>query len=339
MTLNILYQFNEKYAAYAGVSIFSLLENNRNAEQINIYIIEEKLSDPSRRKITEMIESYGRKVFWTKGEELIDVIKELGIPTYRGSYATNLKMFFPLYLENDVEKLLYIDSDTLVLDDLQPLFKLDLNGKPLGMALDSLAVRHKSYLGLSKNDSYYNAGIMLFDVASWKKHKCTKKIVDHAKNVRAHYMAPDQDLINVALHEMIEQIDIRYNLQPIHYRYSYRLYHRFWKQPDYYNRQETEAAVQKPAIVHFFRFLGEFPWHKDSRHPYADLYRSYLNKSPWREENPVSVPQNSFVFRTERWMYRHFPDLFFMFIFRACYDIFLARAEAASRKGKNYHQM
>ena len=30
MHMNVLYQFNEKYAPYAGVSITSLFENNKN---------------------------------------------------------------------------------------------------------------------------------------------------------------------------------------------------------------------------------------------------------------------------------------------------------------------
>ena len=34
MHMNVLYQFNEKYAPYAGVSITSLFENNKNADEI-----------------------------------------------------------------------------------------------------------------------------------------------------------------------------------------------------------------------------------------------------------------------------------------------------------------
>ena len=339
VVLNILYQFNEKYAPYAGVSIFSLLENNKAAEQINIYIIEENLKKSSKDKITQMIHSYNRSVNFLDGKKIIAFVKELGIPEYRGSYATNLKMFAPLYLQEDIEKLLYIDSDTLVLGDLQSLFKSSSCAQPLEMALDSLAVRHKRYIGHSKNDLYYNAGVILIDLKSWNKHSCTQKIIDHAKHTRSHYMAPDQDMLNVALKPLIGLMDIKYNLQPIHYKYSYKLYRMFWKQPAYYGKQEIDAAVRNPVIIHFFRFLGEFPWDLNSDHPYADLYRTYLEKSPWKDRPQTGTQQDGFVFRLERWMYRHLPDPLFMLIFRICYDMFLSSAEAASRKGKNHHQM
>ena len=44
MHMNVLYQFNEKYAPYAGVSITSLFENNKNADEICVYILGENLS-------------------------------------------------------------------------------------------------------------------------------------------------------------------------------------------------------------------------------------------------------------------------------------------------------
>ena len=43
MDINLLYQFNEKYAPYAGVSIYSVLLNNQKAEQMCVYILGENL--------------------------------------------------------------------------------------------------------------------------------------------------------------------------------------------------------------------------------------------------------------------------------------------------------
>ena len=40
MSLNILYQSDDNYAPYMGVSICSLFENNKNEESIKIYIID-----------------------------------------------------------------------------------------------------------------------------------------------------------------------------------------------------------------------------------------------------------------------------------------------------------
>ena len=47
----VFYQFNENYAPYAGASLTSLLENNRAAQRITIYLLLENVSDESRKKL------------------------------------------------------------------------------------------------------------------------------------------------------------------------------------------------------------------------------------------------------------------------------------------------
>lgn len=59
--LNILYQFNEKYVPYAGVSITSLLENNKESSNITIYLLGEDISEESRRKLLEHIKHIKRR--------------------------------------------------------------------------------------------------------------------------------------------------------------------------------------------------------------------------------------------------------------------------------------
>ena len=38
--LNVLYQFDDKYAPYAGISMLSLYENNKEIENLNVYCAE-----------------------------------------------------------------------------------------------------------------------------------------------------------------------------------------------------------------------------------------------------------------------------------------------------------
>ena len=337
--MNVLYQFNEAYVPYAGVSIFSLLENNRTAEDIVIYILGEKLQNSSIEKISQMIEQYKRKVVFIDGLEIIALLKKLDIPAYRGSYATNLKMFFPLYADKEMEKVLYIDSDTLVLGDISPLFGWEIPDAPLNMILDSMAVRHKQYVGHEVDEYYYNGGVMLFNINCWNEHKCTERIIEHVKEERAHYMAPDQDILNVALKNEIKKLPPQYNLQPLHYRYSYDIYSKFWKQEKYYSKDELEKAIDSPVIIHFFRFLGEFPWNEKSQHPYTELFNRYLEKSPWSGMKKEKAAQEGMVFKIERLLYKILPDSLFMFIFKIGYESFIRKAEHDSRKGKNHRNM
>ncbi|HIW49533.1 MAG TPA: glycosyltransferase family 8 protein [Candidatus Blautia intestinavium] len=339
MKLNILYQFNDAYAPYAGVSICSLLKNNQKAEAIEIYVLGEKLSSGSISRLRSLVKQYGRRITFLNSDRILKKIKELGIPKYRGSFAANMKLFFSSEISEEAERLLYIDSDTLVVDSLEALFCFPMKEYPLAMALDSLGKKHKTYIGLRKGDPYFNSGVILFDLKKWKELNCEKQLAEHALYSRAHYMSPDQDLINAALKGQIGRLDARFNFQPIHFRYSAGLYRCYWKQNGYYSAKELLDAKTQPVILHFFRFLGEFPWDTDSLHPYAEAFADYLKQSPWQDLPEKASVQQGAVFQIERFLYRLLPDILFMPVFRACYGIFLWKAERASRRGKNDRKM
>lgn len=147
------------------------------------------------------------------------------------------------------------------------------------------------------------------------------------------------DLLNVALKGYIGRLDARFNFQPVHVRYSVGLYLRYWKQKGYYSKEELLEAKRQPVILHFFRFLGEFPWDTDSLHPYAEVFADYLAQSPWNDLQRKASVQKGAIFRIERFLYRILPDALFMPVFRICYGIFLWKAEQASRRGKNDSKM
>ena len=91
--MNILYQFNEKYAPFAGASIVSLFENNSDVKDINVYILGEGLTNPTIEKFMFMVEKYKRNIIFKDTSLCIEYIKSCGIPSYRNSYAANLRLF------------------------------------------------------------------------------------------------------------------------------------------------------------------------------------------------------------------------------------------------------
>jgi lipopolysaccharide biosynthesis glycosyltransferase len=339
MCLNVLYQFNEKYVPYAGISMVSLFENNKNIDKINIYVLGENLSDGSKVKIERQVDVYGRKVYFVDTKALVIKMQKLGIPQYRGSYATNMKMFISEYINNDIDRLMYIDSDTIICGDLSSLLSMSMDGKPIAMVLDSLCAKHKVAVGLCRDDYYFNGGIILFDVKKWNECRCTDRIMEHVRNVRAHYMAPDQDLINVIFRNEIKRLDISYNLQPIHSVYSYRQYYKYFGQKAYYSEREIENGIRYPKILHTFRYLGEFPWHKDSLHPHVEYFDKYMGISLWKDYQKEPTEMQGIPFKVERWLYKHIGKTVFLFVFKLNYEFFLWKSNRDSLKHRNNKNM
>ena len=338
MKLNVLYQFNEKYAPYAGASITSLLENNKHIDRIHIFILGEDLSQFSCQRLRSLTAQYGRLLNFVGTESLIALMKEMHMPSYRGSYAANMRLFLSFIINEDIDRLLYLDADTIVTGKLDPLIELDMGDHPLAMCLDSLVRKHKKRLNFDMADFYYNSGVILFDMRKWRKLRCSERIADHVKNVRAWYPSPDQDLLNVVLKGEIMKLSPRYNIQPVYLAFSLRSYFMTFGGKGFYTPEEMRAALTAPVIYHFFRFVGEFPWHKNNVHPDNDLFDKYIALSPWNDY--VKQPaDNGLILRLEKILYKRLPRFLFIRLFRTAYEDFIKKANKDSLKFKTNRHM
>lgn len=316
-TLQVLYQSDNNYAVFMGVSICSLLENNQDIENIVIYVIDDGINEENHRKIQGMVENYGRKIIFVTGKKIFEnkqITNAFSYKSMRKNTHSYLKMFFDILLPDLKEHLLYIDCDTAVTGNLSELIDLDMQGKTIGMVMDSLVINSKRTVGLRLNDKYYNSGVILFDVERWKKLQCAESILFHIENGRT-YGTIDQDVLNVVLKEEILTLPIKYNLQPIHIEYPYSLYSKIYKhKEEYYSKNEIEEAVKAPSIIHYLRYIGESPWNSDNVHPGTRFFDKYLALSPWKNYEKKAANRGR-IFRIEKWMYKHLPKIVFLKIF------------------------
>ncbi len=338
LKIDVLYQFNEKYAPYAGTSITSLFENNKHFDTIRIFILGEDLSEDTEERLRLLAAGYGRTLSSVDTCGLMCMMKKMNMPKYRGSYAANMRLFLTSVLEEDVDRLLYLDADTIVNGPLDELTTIDLEGHPVAMSLDSLVRIHKRRLGFSRDDYYYNSGVMLFSMSAWRYARCSERIANHVKNVRAWYPSPDQDLINVVLKGEIMKLGPEYNLQPIHVAFLLKDYLRVFGRRGYYTYDELLAAKKSPVIYHFFRFVGEFPWDKGNSHPDNDVFDRYLHISPWKdyEKTPSGA---GLVHKVEKILYARLPRRVFIRIFRTAYERLIRKANCDSLKMRTNRNM
>ena len=333
MKLNLLYQFNEKYAPYAGISIFSLLYNNQYMEEICFYILGEGLSEESKEKIENLVLQYHRKVIFVGTNKLISKMKEMDLPAYRGSYAANMRLFVDEVIDESVDRILYLDSDTIIDGSLSELAGTDLQGKTIGMVLDSLGSSHKSQIGLSDQEDYFNSGVILFDLRKWREKEYSKKIVSHVTDQRNNYPAPDQDLLNIICRGDIARLDMKYNFQPIHMAFSGKQYIRVMRPDVYYSLEQIKWAKEHTVIFHCFRFLGEFPWHRNNLHPFDKDFERYLMKSPWKDYEKKEA-EVGMIIRIEKVLYRVLPAPVFLPVFKIAHALFIYRSNRDALQNK-----
>ena len=315
--INVLYQSDNNYAVYMGVSICSLLENNKEV-LTNVYIINDGISAIRIKEIRSLINQYTATVTFIEAEDILNSSYGQRFPVYQGGRKNNhsfMKLFLDTVLPENVERILYIDCDTVVTGELLSLFEMEMGDCPIGMSLDSLVVKSKTSIGFNINDYYFNSGVILFNLINWKKGNCSKRVLEHACSKRT-YGTVDQDILNVEFKDNILVLPLEYNLQPLHLDYSTKLYYKNYKhsQGSYYSPTEIEMAVDSPRIIHFLRYIGESPWDKNNCHPAKDKFDFYLDLTPWKEMKKGKRHKN-IIFHMEKFLYIVLPKSIFLFLF------------------------
>ncbi|MCI2047546.1 MAG: glycosyltransferase family 8 protein [Faecalibacterium sp.] len=316
--LGIFYTCNDAYAPFAGVSMVSCFENNRDMPGLAAYLIGDGISAENRQKLADAAKAYGRTFTLIDAAPVLETIRGISIAAWRNTTIANARIFYEEAFAGVAlpPRLLYLDCDTLITGSLAPLAAFDLGEKAAGMVQDSLAYPYKATVGFAPEEAYCNAGVLLIDTAAWRAHGCTKALIAHLRDTRKDYVMADQDILNVVLKDDRAVLPATYNAQPIHRAYRAKDYFAVYPQPAYYAPAELEAAAEKAAIRHTFRFLGDFPWHAGNLHPDTPEFDRYLALSPWKgyEKKPSG---GGAVFRLEKLLYRTLPKRWFLRLFAA----------------------
>lgn len=328
--LNVLYQSDNNYAAFMGVSICSLLENNKDANIINVYIIDDSISPENKTKLVDMVQSYSRNITFLTGDIIFqkqDIVEAFSYTGMRKNTHSYLKMFIDELLPDLNGRVIYIDCDTAVVGSLSGLLSIDMNGNTIGMVMDSLVTKSREVIGIPENECYYNSGVILIDLQQWRHNQCSKRILNHIKNIRT-YGTVDQDVLNVELKNEIYTLPIEYNLQPVHLEHPYERYTKVYKHKEqYYSKEEIEQAVRNPKIIHYLRYIGESPWHEGNVHPGTKYFDEYLQMSPWRDYCKQAA-NRGLLFKLEKWMYRYLPKGIFLRIFYIVHERMIRKSNS-----------
>ena len=62
--LNVLYLTDNNYAPFAGVSVTSLFINNKNIDNIVVYIIDDNISGDNKEKFNLLARKYNREIIF-----------------------------------------------------------------------------------------------------------------------------------------------------------------------------------------------------------------------------------------------------------------------------------
>lgn len=303
-SLNIVYSSDDNYCIYMGVSIISLLENNKNFDSINIYIIDNNIDDLNKIKLKRLIEYYKRNIIFIDFEKYKKYLN-LNMQ-WKISISSYARLFLASMIPSSVKKVLYFDCDTLIVDNLYELWNQDINDFYIGGVCDTVPSYTKQAIGLNDTDFYINAGMLLINLKKWREDNLEKKLLNfidaHNGNVTHH----DQGVINGVIKNK-KILPLKYNLMTSYLMMSREDIIKFYKVEDsFYSQEQIDEAIKNPVYIHYTPGFTTRPWVKGCKHPYVDLYWKYLKLTPWEDFKPIKNNEKFHV-KMVNWIYLNLP--------------------------------
>ncbi|SAL70164.1 General stress protein A [Caballeronia peredens] len=188
-SIKIIFCFDRNYAHYAAVSAHSLLINSRSELRIfwivpvedesYVLAVAEQLANRTGLNVTVIPASSAAFADWKVSNHFT-----------RGMY---LRLLIPTLI--DAPRAIYLDADTLVLADLEPLYTIDLGDKLIAGVPDPAGER-STRIPRRAGDPYINSGMLVMNLDALREDRMFEK----AQSIYARYERdaawPDQCVIN-----------------------------------------------------------------------------------------------------------------------------------------------
>ena len=192
-----------------------------------------------------------------------------------------------------VDRLLYLDTDIIVMADIGPLFDTDMNGAQIGAVTDHIMTRtltgpthtvdpdapelssyHRGTLGLSDEQigRYFNAGVLLFDFSAMDVAETGAALMRHAETGR--FLFRDQDILNMHFRDSLHVLPDEWNV--------FNTIEAGYGRVPRAGHARAMAARKAPALVHYA--AGDYkPWTAVPV-PFAHHYWNALIRTPFYAE-------------------------------------------------------
>jgi lipopolysaccharide biosynthesis glycosyltransferase len=284
--MNVVWSTSDLYAEIAATSIVSLLENCRDAEEINVYLIDMGIVRRHKEDIVKMVHSYGRNIFFVEKPD-IEKLADTHIDVGRWHISTFSRLFLLHVLPKELKKVLYLDCDTIIRHSLKQLWEMDMEGAWVMSADDCRGAMYRDNIGIDRDSIYTNNGLMMIDLEAWRENNVEPLFIDFIKKYNGDVTYMDQGVLNGVLQprHKVKLLPIAYNAQTACYDLGYDGLEACRKPVWAYTKSEFDAGIADPIVVHFTTcFLsGTRPWFKNDRHPYRNEFLRYRAMTPWKD--------------------------------------------------------
>jgi lipopolysaccharide biosynthesis glycosyltransferase len=264
--ISILTAVTPNYLPYLAVQLLSACESAAQTTRLNYAILHVGITKRNKRIITDLI-GLRHKVSWHFIEP--GFLRRVGAPIWLNGCDPHFFRLLAPYVFPDLERVIYLDADTLVIGDLAALWRERLDGYAAGAVRDlfptfRVAIEHLDELNLPLETPYFNTGVLLINLELWRRVELVTKVLKyvtcHPKGIsaptRGGFLQWDQYGLNVAMANWCKELPSCWN---------------------FFSRRPPASGA--PFIVHF---VGEAkPGTLRCQKRFSVLFFDLLFRTPW----------------------------------------------------------
>lgn len=255
----VFFGCDQRFTPYFMVSLASLLDHVSARRKYEIHVLHTDINNETQDMIRAMAKPNVSISFDNVSETIDKIVANLPIRDYY-SPSTYFRFViarnFPQY-----DKAVYIDSDTVVVDDVAKLFDTPLGNAFVAAVPEAVMANIKDagdysekVLGINRF-KYFNAGMIVINSKQWRE----RDVLGQFLTLIGYYnfvVAQDQDYLNVICKNKVHYLPRRWNMETI----------KQWK----IDRKQL-------GIVHY-AFAAK-PWQNINCY-YGDIFWKYASQLP-----------------------------------------------------------
>lgn len=258
----IFFASDNNYAPYLVVALKSLLANASKDYFYKIHVLTSNMSDDNKLVLLREL-TYNSSIEFINLSKETEAIKDkfhlrdyYSIDTYYRFFIADL---FPEY-----DKVIYLDSDIIVLGDISDLYFYNISNYLLGVVQEQVMAHNECFsdyvekaLGV-KCKNYFNAGILLMNSKLFRLYNIQSKFFKLMGRFKFR-VTQDEDYLNVICKDKVKYLDLGWNKMPF---------------------EETGFDDVDLKIIHYT--LGWKPWHYENVR-YEEYFWQYASQTEYYE--------------------------------------------------------
>lgn len=325
--INISFSADRAYLPHAAAMLRSLLDHADPQRQLNLFFLYSGIGARGLELLAEVAAGRARTTLhMIKAEKAF--AKSHRSPTRAPSNAT-YNRFLLFELLPGIDRLLYVDSDTIFRGDVAQIFDTDIGDAQVGAVVDYIMTRvltgptatadsnvpdlylYFKELGFSDEQisTYFNAGLILFNFKNIDLRDATANIRKMARSGK--YLFRDQDILNVYFRGSVFPLDDRFNV--------FNTFQAGYNRVPRHLRSAALEAKSDPVMIHYAAGdhkpwlaavpMGQFYWDAISRTPFYFEVLSKARKGLFRTNEVNHAPKKGIIVRTGKKVSELFPFL------------------------------